>query len=80
METPSYLRGYEDAYGKDPRAAALQWFRDARYGLFMHYGRYSLLGRHEWVQFREEIERFPGETAYAYTPHTERAQPKGDWQ
>ncbi len=25
------------------------------YGLFLHYGLYSLLGRHEWVQFRERI-------------------------
>ena len=39
----------------DPRAAAVEWFRNARYGLFLHYGLYSLLGRHEWVQFREKI-------------------------
>jgi len=52
---PSYLKGYEAAYAKGPRAAALQWFREARFGLFLHYGLYSLLGRHEWVQFRERI-------------------------
>ena len=52
---PSYLRGYEDLYRKNPRQAAIEWFRDARFGLFMHYGLYSLLGRHEWVQFREMI-------------------------
>jgi len=52
---PSYLKGYEAAYKKDPRAAAVQWFRDAKYGLFLHYGLYSLLGRHEWVQLRELI-------------------------
>ena len=52
---PSYLRGYEDLCRKDPRAAALQWFREANYGLFLHYGLYSLLGRHEWVQLREKI-------------------------
>ncbi len=52
---PSYLRGYEDLYRKNPRQAALEWFRDARFGLFMHFGLYSLLGRHEWVQFREMI-------------------------
>jgi len=32
-----------------------QWFRDARYGLFIHYGLYSLLGRGEWVLNKEEI-------------------------
>ncbi len=54
-EIPSYLRGYEELWAKDPRAAALQWFREARFGLFMHYGVYSLLGRGEWVMFREKI-------------------------
>ncbi len=54
-EIPSYLRGYEDQYQQDPRAAATEWFRDAKYGLFLHYGLYSLLGRHEWVQLREKI-------------------------
>jgi len=31
------------------------WFRQARYGLFIHYGLYSLLGRGEWVMNREQI-------------------------
>jgi alpha-L-fucosidase len=52
---PSYLKGYEDRYATDPRGAALEWFDNARFGLFMHYGLYSLLGRHEWVQYREKI-------------------------
>ncbi len=52
---PSYLRGYSDLYAHNPRAAALQWFRDARHGLFLHYGLYSLEGRHEWLQQREKI-------------------------
>jgi alpha-L-fucosidase len=54
-DVPSYLTDYADLYAQNPREAALQWFRDAKYGLFMHYGLYSLLGRHEWVQFREKI-------------------------
>jgi len=52
---PSYLENYSDLYAKDPREAALHWFREAKYGLFLHYGLYSLLGRHEWVQWREKI-------------------------
>lgn len=55
MSVPSYLAGYEDVYASDPRQAALNWFRDAKYGLFLHYGLYTLLGRHEWVQLREKI-------------------------
>lgn len=31
------------------------WFTEARYGLFIHYGLYSLLGRGEWVMNRESI-------------------------
>jgi alpha-L-fucosidase len=33
----------------------LAWFAEARFGLFMHYGLYTLLGRHEWVMYREAI-------------------------
>jgi hypothetical protein len=54
-EIPSYLKNYEKLYAENPRAAALQWFREARFGLFMHYGLYSLEGRHEWLQLREKI-------------------------
>ncbi len=36
----------------DPR---LEWFTKARYGLFIHYGLYSLLQRGEWVMNREQI-------------------------
>lgn len=54
-QVPSYLRGYEKRYAENPQAAAIEWFREARFGLFLHYGLYSLLGRHEWVQYREKI-------------------------
>jgi alpha-L-fucosidase len=30
-------------------------FDDARYGLLLHYGLYSVLGDHEWVQYHERI-------------------------
>ena len=31
------------------------WFQDARYGLFIHYGLYSILARGEWVMNREQV-------------------------
>jgi alpha-L-fucosidase len=31
------------------------WFQDARYGLFIHFGLYSMLGRGEWVLNKEQI-------------------------
>lgn len=33
-----------------------QWFRDAKFGMFIHWGLYSLLGRGEWVMFNERID------------------------
>jgi len=53
--TPSWLTAYESLYRRDPRAASLAWFREARFGLFLHYGVYSLLGRGEWVMFHDRI-------------------------
>jgi len=54
-DIPPFLKGYKDIYITDPRKATIKWFKEARYGLFIHYGLYSLLGRHEWVQLREKI-------------------------
>ncbi len=33
----------------------MAWWREARFGMFIHYGLYSILGRHEWVMNRERI-------------------------
>lgn len=55
LKTPNFLNRFRDIYLRNPREANLRWFGSARYGLFIHYGLYSLLGRHEWVQFRERI-------------------------
>jgi alpha-L-fucosidase len=52
---PAYLKGWEDIYKTDPHAAALKWFKDAKFGLFIHYGLYSQLARGEWVMQRENI-------------------------
>lgn len=53
--TPTYLRDYAELYRADPRAAALRWFREARFGLFLHYGLYSLHAHGEWALFHEKI-------------------------
>ncbi len=34
---------------------AIKWWQDARLGLFIHWGLYSLLGRGEWAMFSEKI-------------------------
>jgi alpha-L-fucosidase len=53
--TPAYLSEQRQAYERDPRATNLQWFQHARLGLFLHFGLYSIPGRHEWLQLRETI-------------------------
>jgi len=52
---PSYLQNYDARYLDAPRQAAIQWFSEAKFGLFIHYGLYSLLGRGEWVQYGDKI-------------------------
>lgn len=32
-----------------------RWFNEARFGIFIHYGLYSLLGRGEWALYNERI-------------------------
>lgn len=32
-----------------------KWWRDAKIGMFMHWGLYSILGRGEWARFNEQI-------------------------
>ena len=33
-----------------PASDRLQWFRDAKFGLFIHWGVYSMIGREEWAR------------------------------
>jgi len=37
------------------RAKRMAWWHDARFGMFVHWGLYSQIGRHEWVMNRERI-------------------------
>ncbi|MDR1438990.1 MAG: alpha-L-fucosidase [Clostridiales bacterium] len=39
---------YEAATAKT-RGARMDWWRQARYGMFVHYGLYSQIGRNEWA-------------------------------
>jgi len=36
-------------------AKRMKWWHEARFGMFVHWGLYSQLGRHEWVMNRERI-------------------------
>jgi alpha-L-fucosidase len=37
------------------RLAAREWFRDARFGMFVHWGVYSQLGQGEWVMQNQKL-------------------------
>ncbi|MFP4382451.1 MAG: alpha-L-fucosidase [Spirochaetia bacterium] len=50
MSLPEYEA--EIARTRDKR---MKWWREARYGMFVHYGLYSQLARHEWTMALESI-------------------------
>jgi alpha-L-fucosidase len=37
------------------RVRRMKWWHEARFGMFVHWGLYSVLGRHEWVMEEEGI-------------------------
>jgi alpha-L-fucosidase len=37
------------------RARRMKWWHEAKFGMFIHWGLYSVLGRHEWVMEMEGI-------------------------
>ena len=48
------------------RAQRMQWWHEARFGMFIHWGLYSVNGRHEWAMENEgwpvkEYEKFARE-------------------
>jgi alpha-L-fucosidase len=52
----SLVRGQQQSTISDDAAASrIAWWREAKFGLFMHWGVYSIPGRGEWVQWNEQI-------------------------
>jgi alpha-L-fucosidase len=45
------------------------WFSESRFGMFVHWGLYSLAARHEWVKSREQL------TDEQYQPYFDRFDP-----
>lgn len=52
------------------RLRRMKWWHDARFGMFIHWGLYSVLGRHEWAM---EMEGIPLEE---YESLADRFRPK----
>lgn len=57
-DIPSYLSGYEGPYQQDPHAAAVAWFQDAKFGLFVHHALASVLegGKPEYLKLTANLE------------------------
>src|SRR5213594_830842 len=41
----------------EPNLKASQWFQDSKFGLFIHWGVYSVLGDGEWIMETRPINR-----------------------
>jgi alpha-L-fucosidase len=57
----------------------MKWWHEARFGMFIHWGLYSVLGRHEWVMENEGIpvvEYAPLAKQFRPQPHAARAWAK----
>jgi len=50
VSTPAWAAG-----GDADREERMKWWHQARFGMFIHWGLYSVLGRHEWAMENEGI-------------------------
>jgi alpha-L-fucosidase len=54
--TPPRTQGDDQSGASStPNAVARRWFEDARFGMFLHWGVYSLLGKGEWVMHNDKL-------------------------
>ncbi|AZQ63982.1 alpha-L-fucosidase [Flammeovirga pectinis] len=42
---------------KEKKQERMEWWQDARFGMFIHWGLYALPARHEWVMSNEKMSR-----------------------
>lgn len=67
--------GYQEYM--EERAKRTEWFLDARFGMFIHWGLYAIPGRGEWIQSYEETPKKDYET-YFEEWNPDRYDPK-EW-
>ena len=54
-QNPQNNAADESAEVKADRERRMKWWHDAKFGMFIHWGLYSVVGRHEWVMEMEGI-------------------------
>ncbi len=59
--------GYMKRYNEEMQRT--QWWRDARFGMFIHFGAYAVAGRGEWVKSNERL------TTEQYQKYVDAFQP-----
>jgi alpha-L-fucosidase len=45
-----------DVFTASTRQKRLEWFKDARFGMFIHYGLYSIDGMGEWAMYSQNMD------------------------
>ena len=63
---PSSRKAVQRMFDRAAHEKRIEWFRDARFGMFIHWGLYAIPARGEWVRSTERIpaqeyDRFFGE-------------------
>src|SRR5687767_3406693 len=69
-QNPQNYAADESAAVKADRERRMKWWREAKFGMFIHWGLYSIPGRHEWVM---EMEGIP---AWEYEKLAKQFDPK----
>src|SRR5262245_5506253 len=68
--TPTLATSLSSVADEADRARRMKWWHEAKFGMFIHWGLYSVLGRHEWVM---EMEGIP---VAEYEPLAKQFKPK----
>src|SRR5260221_2379198 len=55
LQVHPYSTERKQIMAKQASARGLKWYQDARFGMFIHWGLYSILARQEWVMHNEHI-------------------------
>ena len=53
----AFGQGQKDYQPAPENLQGREWFKEAKFGLFVHWGVYSLLGDGEWVMHRKEMKK-----------------------
>ena len=65
----------------EDRDRRMQWWHEARFGMFIHWGLYSVIGRHEWAMEEEGIPVAEyQQLAKQFKPKPNAARDWANWQ